>query len=281
MTPARAARRILPGVIEQPPDGVERRPVTAAARILMSGPVALVTTRDKGEANVLPVAWHMPLSLVPPLVGVALEQSRHSLDMIRGSEQFALNIPTRALLHHVQYLGGYSGEEIDKFEATQLETFTPAHVDAPLLRRCAAWIECELQDTVVLGDHELCIGLVVAVHVDVEAYDERWLLRGDEHGPLHYLGGAEYAQLGAVLEARVPRSFEAPEQVLAERIAEELELTEEARERRAEQLDAVQREVDAGNVVDLASLGDEELPDLDLSAGVILGEPPPGGPPDA
>ncbi len=264
-------------MIEQPPDGVERRPVTSAARILMSGPVALVTTRDKGENNVLPVAWHMPLSVDPALVGIALEQSRYSLDMIRSSEQFAINIPTRALLHHVQYLGGYTGEDIDKFEATQLEVFTPTHVDAPLLQYCAAWIECELQDTVVLGDHELCIGLVVAVHVDVEAFGERWLLRADERTPLHYLGGNEYAQLGHALEARVPRDFEAPEQVLAERIAEELELTEEARERRAEQLDEVQREVDAGNVVDLASLADEDLPDLDLSAGIIIGEPPPGG----
>lgn len=245
----------------------------------MGGPVALVTTRDKGEHNVLPVAWHMPLSIVPPLVGIALEQSRHSLDMIRGSGQFAINIPTRALLHHVQYLGGYTGEDIDKFEATQLEIFAPAHVDAPLLRHCAAWIECELRDTVVLGDHELCIGLAVAVHVDVRAFGERWLLRGGEHSPLHYLGGHEYAQLGQVLEARVPRDFEAPEQILAERIAEELELTEEARERRAEQIDAVQREVDAGNVVDLASIGDDDLPDLDLSVGVILGEQPPGGAP--
>ncbi|MYD66120.1 MAG: flavin reductase family protein [Chloroflexi bacterium] len=263
-------------MIEHPPDGVERRPITSAARILMSGPVALVTTRDKGENNVLPIAWHMPLSLDPCLVGIAVEQSRHSLDMIRASEQFAINIPTRTLLHHVQYLGGYTGEDIDKFEATQLEVFTPTHVEAPLLQHCAAWIECELQDTVVLGDHELCIGLVVAVHVDVEAFDERWLLRSDHHSPLHYLGGNEYAQPGQVLEARVPRSFEAPEQILAERIAEELELTEEARERRAEQLDAVQREVDAGNVVDLASLADDELPDLDLSAGIVIGEQPPG-----
>ena len=266
-------------MIEQPPDGVERRPVTTAARILMSGPVALVTTRDKGESNVLPVAWHMPLSLTPPLVGIALEQSRYSLDMIRGSEQFAINIPTRELLHHVQYLGGYTGEDIDKFEATQLEIFAPIHVDAPLLQHCAAWIECELQDTVVLGDHELCIGLVVAVHVDVEAFDERWLLRANEHSPLHYLGGNEYAQLDQVLEARVPRDFEAPEQILAERIAEELELTEEARERREEQLDEVQREIDSGNVVDLASLADQNLPDFDLTAGIIIGEPPPGSAP--
>jgi hypothetical protein len=200
--------------------------------------------------------------------------------MIRKSEQFALNFPTRELLHHVQYLGSYSGEELDKIEATQLEVFSATHVDAPLIERCAAWIECELREVLPLGDHELCIGLAVAVHVDPEAFDERWLLRAEEHSPLHYLGGAEYAQLGRVLEARVPRPFEAPEEVLAERIAEELELTEEARERRAERLDEIQREVDAGNVVDLAALEDEELPALDLSAGVIIGEPPPDAPPE-
>ena len=264
-------------MIEQPPSGVERRPVTAAARVLAGGPVALVTARDRGADNVLPVAWHTPLSLVPPLVGVALERSRHSLDMIRASEQFAINVPTRELLHHVQYLGSFSGADLDKFEAAQLETFTAVHVDAPLLRRCAAWIECELRDTLPFGDHELCVGLAVAVHADPEAFGERWLpSRDGDRAPLHYLGGASYAQLGPPLEARVPRGFEAPERVLAERIAEELELTGEARDRRAERLGEIEREIEAGNVVDLAALGDEPLPPLDLSAGVVVGEPDPG-----
>ena len=250
--------------------------MTAAARVLLGGPVALVTARDRGADNVLPVAWHTPLSLAPPLVGVALERSRHSLDMIRASEQFAINIPTRELLHHVQYLGSFSGAEIDKFEAAQLETFAAVHVDAPLLRRCAAWIECELRDTLPFGDHELCVGLAVAVHADAEAFGDRWL--PGERGPLHYLGGALYAQLGPPLEARVPRPFEAPEQALAERIAEELELTGEARERRAERLGEIEREIEAGNVVDLAAAGDEPLPPPDLAAGVIVGEPRPPEP---
>ena len=262
-------------MIELPPDGVERRPVTTAPRLLLGGPVALVTTRDKGVDNVLPVAWHTPLSTSPPLVGIALEQSRHSLEMIRSSEQFALNFPARQLLHHAQYLGSYSGEEFDKFEATQLETFTAVHVDAPLIRECVAWIECELREVIPVGDHELCIGLAVAVHVDTQAVGERWTLAGDDHSPLHYLGGNEYAQLHRVMQARMPRRYEAPERALAERAAEELELTQEARERREERLDEIRREVEAGNIVDLDALEDEDLPELDLSLGVIIGEPPP------
>src|SRR5262245_45934651 len=107
-------------MLELPPPDIERRPVTTAARIMQGGPVALVTTADRGVANVIPVAWHMPVSARPPLVAVAIEQSRHSAEMISHSEQFALNFPTRALLHHVQYLASISGSEIDKFEATQL-----------------------------------------------------------------------------------------------------------------------------------------------------------------
>ena len=261
-------------MIELPPEGVERRPVTAAARILLGGPLALVTTHDRGVDNVLPVAWHMPLSAEPPLIAIALQQSRHSLDLIRASEQFALNIPARPLLHLAQYLGSYSGEEIDKLEATQAETFDAIHVDAPLLKGCVAWVECELREVLPFGDHELCIGLAVAVHVDERSFDQRWLLGPEETRPLHFLGANEYSALEGVLEARLPREFEAPESVLADRIAEELELTEEARERQEERLGEVEREIEAGNVVDLAELADEELPPLDLSTGVIIGKPP-------
>ena len=262
-------------MIEPPPAGVGRRPVTDAARVLLGGPVALVTTHDRGADNVLPVAWHAPLSARPPLVGVALEQSRRSLDLIRASEQFALNIPARPLLHLVQYLGSYSGEEIDKFEAAQLETFRAAHVDAPLLAGCVAWVECELREVLPLGDHELCIGLAVAVHADGRSFGEQWLAGPEETRPLHFLGRNRYAALGATLEARLPRDFEAPESVLADRIAEELELTEEARERRAERLGELEREIEAGNVVDISELVDEALQPLDLSAGVIVDVPPP------
>jgi flavin reductase (DIM6/NTAB) family NADH-FMN oxidoreductase RutF len=262
-------------VIDPPPDGIEQRPVAAARRLLLGGPVALLTSRDRGNVNVMPVAWHMPVSSDPMLIAVAIEQSRHTLDLVRSSEEFALNFPTRRLLHHVQYLGSLRGEDIDKFEATQLETFDASHVSAPLMRDCVAWIECEVQEILPFGDHHLCIALVVRVDVLPESFDDdRWQLEPEEQRPLHYLGGTLYAQLERVLEARVPRDLEAPEDVLADRIAEELDLTEEARERRAERLGELQREVDAGNVIDLSELAAAPLPEIDLTRGVVIGTPP-------
>jgi flavin reductase (DIM6/NTAB) family NADH-FMN oxidoreductase RutF len=257
-------------VLDLPPPDVERRPIGSAARLLQGGPVALVTVADRGASNVLPVAWHTPISSRPPLVAIAIEQSRHSAEMISHAEEFALNFPTRQLLHHVQYLASMSGKDIDKFEATQLETFFGVHVSAPLIKECVAWVECEVQEVLPFGDHFLYVGLVVAVQVDPAAFDERWLLAAEEARPLHFLGGHEYATLAGVLEARVPRSSEAPERVLAERVQVELELTREAQERLDERIEEALRDIEAGNVIDLSQLsGGTQLP-----SGLIIPSPP-------
>lgn len=259
-------------LLRPPPEEIERRPVTVASHLLLGGPVALLTTSYRGKHNVMPLAWCAPLSAQPPLLGVAIEQSRHTAEMVSHSQEFALNIPTRRLLHHVQYLGSLSGAEIDKFEATQLELFNATHVTAPLIEDCAAWVECEVQEVIPLGDHVLFVGLPVAVHVDPRAFDERWLVGEEEWRPLHFLGGNSYSLLEGVLEARLPRGSEAPEEALAERIEEELELTREARERREQQLGELEREVEAGNVVDISQVEREQLPDLDLPPRIVVPE---------
>ena len=243
---------------------------------MLGGPVALVTSTWHGAASVMPLAWHMPVSSDPPLVAIAVERSRHSADVIAHAQEFALNFPTRPLLHHVQYLGALHGDRVDKFEATQLEVFAPTHISAPLIVGCAGWVECEVQEALPFGDHVLFIGLVVAVRVNAAAFGERWRTGGhEEDQPLLFLGGNHYSTFLRALEAKVPRDFEAPERVLHEWLGEELELTREARERREERLGALERDVERGNVVDLSELESPteaaaESP-IDLSKGVVLG----------
>jgi flavin reductase (DIM6/NTAB) family NADH-FMN oxidoreductase RutF len=258
-----------------PPEGIERRPVTFASRVLMGGPVVLVTTAYRGASNIMPLAWHAPLSSNPPLIGISVERSRYSVDMITHSQEFALNFPTWPLLHHVQYLGAMSGGNIDKFEATQLEVFDAARVSAPLVEGCAAWIECEVQQSIPVGDHVLFIGLPVAVQVDPDAFDERWLVGPEEKRPLHFLGANQYAHLDRVMEARSPERGDAPERFLAERLAEELELTQEARERRAELVGQLRDEIEQGKSIDLASLSAETLPEFVRRIQVLGADSPP------
>ena len=195
----------------------ESIPETEARRLLGGGPVVLVTTSWRGAANVMPAAYVTPLSFDPPLIGLAVHPSRHTHDMIKHSEEFALNVPSRELLHHCQYLGSMSGRDADKLELTKLPTFRARKVDAPLLEGCVGYIECGVEDALTLGDHTLFVGKVVAAQVEKEAFDETWLLTDPDLKQLHYLGLNRYALLGERLEARVPTAEEqpAPEQIEA------------------------------------------------------------------
>jgi flavin reductase (DIM6/NTAB) family NADH-FMN oxidoreductase RutF len=202
--------------------------------------VALLTTAWRGNWNVMPAAFVTPLSIDPPLIGVAVHPARHTHDMIKYSEEFALNIPTRELLHHTQYLGSVSGAELNKLELTKLPTFRARKVDAPLLEGCVGWIECGVHDAYQIGDHTLFVGKVVAASAEKDAFDETWLLGDPEERPLHYLGVNVYAILGDRLEARIP----APADIKRDVEAGTAELTdeEEAAKRREQHAQAEDRE---------------------------------------
>jgi hypothetical protein len=86
-----------------------------------------------------------------------------------------------------------------------------------------------------IGDHFLVTARVVAVQADDDAFDDHWKLTDNDTKPLHYLGGNYYALLDQVMEARIPKPAEEYGKRLDEAIAEQLELTKDAAEQRAEE----------------------------------------------
>jgi len=198
---------------------------TGALRMLGGGPVALVTTRWRDQVDVMPAIWHTPLSRTPPLIGVVVHPSRHTHDMMRFSEEFALNFPTRALMNHSQYFGTVSGSDVGKLELAKLDTFRASKIDAPLIENCLAWVECGLQDTMQIGDHTLFIGRILVVQANEDAFEQTWSLESNDAKPLHYLGMDRYATLGARQQAELSTTDEG---------TIELAETKEEREQREE-----------------------------------------------
>ncbi len=176
---------------------------TDARRLLNPGPVAIVTAAWRGMANAAPIAWTAPLSMGPPLVGCVIHPHRHTADMIRFSQEFAINIPPPALMKQTAFLGSQTGLNTNKLEAAGLETFSAMRIDAPLIEGCLAWIECGLQDVIAIGDHTLFVGKVVRVQALDEAYAGQWLLKDPAFSPLTYIGGTTYSVLGRPREAVV------------------------------------------------------------------------------
>ncbi len=174
---------------------------TDARRLLNPGPVAIVTTHWRGMANAAPIAWTAPLAIEPPLVGIVVHPHRHTSDMIRFSEEFAINIPGPSLLKQTAFLGSQTGLNNNKLEAAGLELFSAQRIEAPLIEGCLAWIECGLHDVIQIGDHSLLVGRVIRVQALDEAYARNWLLAERKYSPLTYIGGTKYAVIGELLEA--------------------------------------------------------------------------------
>ena len=202
-----------------------------ALRLLDGGSLVLVTTRWRDQTDVMPAIWTTPLSRTPPLVGVVVHPSRHTHDMIRFAEQFALNFPARDLMDHAHYFGVVSGRDVDKLELARLPTFKAAKVDAPLIQGCIAYIECGLEDALRVGDHTLFVGRVLVVTAESESFDETWSVGDPDFRPLHYLGSDRYAVLGERLQAELRTTEEGEVELGETREERERREEEEARER--------------------------------------------------
>jgi flavin reductase (DIM6/NTAB) family NADH-FMN oxidoreductase RutF len=203
-----------------------------ALRLLNGGPVALLTTRFRNETNVMPAIWTVSLSRRPPLIGVAVNPSRHSHDMIRFAEEFALNFPGRDMLNHTHYFGAVSGNNVGKLELAKLATFRASKISAPLIDHCLAYVECSLEDSLRIGDHTLFVGRVLVVQAEEEAFDETWRIEDRDYRPLHYLGADRYGVLRDRLQAELRTTDEGTIE-LAES-AEERERREEEEAKEAE-----------------------------------------------
>lgn len=207
-------------------------PELDARRILSGAPITLVTTVWRGKTNVMPCAYCMPVSLEPPLIGIAVHPDRHTFDMISHSEEFVINLPSRQYLHYIPYLGSVSGRDMNKLEVLRIPVRKGRYSDAPLIEGCLAHIECAVEGAQQFGDHTLFIGRAVAIQAEEPAFSDHWLLEHDDYKPLNYLGGSLFGLLTGPLEAKMPRPLVEPVEDIAEAASESSEQWKEEQERR-------------------------------------------------
>jgi flavin reductase (DIM6/NTAB) family NADH-FMN oxidoreductase RutF len=162
----------------------------------------------RGQPNVMAAAWHLPISLAPTLIAVAVHPARLSHSFISATEQFVVNVPTVDLIGPVHHAGMISGRDIDKLTAVGLEPEEATVVDPPRVAGCAAYIECQLRDRATFGDHDLFVADIVAVHADDESFDGHWNVEVDAGRLLHHLGADRYAELARSYQAQLPSDDE-------------------------------------------------------------------------
>jgi flavin reductase (DIM6/NTAB) family NADH-FMN oxidoreductase RutF len=180
------------------------RPLRDALRLIVPGPVILLSSMAKGQPNVMTAAWLSAQSLSPTLLAVAIHPDRLTHEFVSATEEFVVNIPVYDSLSTVHLAGIISGRDGDKFASLGVEPADANIVEAPRVSGCAAYIECRVRDRVSAGDHDLFIAEVAHVAADDESFDGHWNIEVDGGRLLHHLGADRYAGLAEPYRATTP-----------------------------------------------------------------------------
>ena len=175
-----------------------------ALRLIVPGPVGLVSTICRGQPNVMAASWMVPLSFDPVCIGVAIHPSRLTHEFVTRTEHLAINIPTADLITAIHVAGTVSGRERDKFVATGLTPADPVEIEAPLVAECVGHVECGVVERQRFGDHDLFIGSVLSVQALDEAFSGFWNVEDEAGQLLHHLGAERYAGLGRMYRVDLP-----------------------------------------------------------------------------
>lgn len=121
--------------------------------------VILVTCRGEKD-NIIPLAWHMPLSFSPELYGISIGKTRHSYSLISKSNAFCVNFVDIEFKEDVLFCGSNSGKDVDKFEKTRFDREECETINCPRIKQALAYLECEVTGKTETGDHTIFIGKV-------------------------------------------------------------------------------------------------------------------------
>jgi flavin reductase (DIM6/NTAB) family NADH-FMN oxidoreductase RutF len=150
-------------------------PLSDVYRLLEPGPVVMVTTAKKGEANIMTMSWQTMMEFTPPLVGCVISGRNYSFDALVATKECVLNIPSVEIAKQVVGVGNCSGSKVDKFKKFKLTAMPAAKVAAPLIAECFANLECKVVDTRMVNKYNFFVLEVVKAWIDTARKNPRTL----------------------------------------------------------------------------------------------------------
>ncbi|MFC1809833.1 flavin reductase family protein [Candidatus Omnitrophota bacterium] len=167
--------------------------------LLNTSSVVLVTSEYEEKRDIITVNWCTSVSFIPRIVAVVLEVGSFSHQIIEGSGQFAINVPDISLLEQVKFCGSVSGFKQDKFIDSGLTTIPALNLDLPLINECFANIECQVDKSVMIGDHTVFFGLVISVMVEDGLFKTDGTVDLEKRKPIVHLGKDQYVTLDTIM----------------------------------------------------------------------------------
>lgn len=160
--------------------------------------VMLSCSDEKGNNNIITVAWCGTVCTNPPMLSVSIRPERYSYEMIKNTKEFVINLTTEDLIKACDYCGVRSGKDVDKFKEMKLTPVKGTQINAPIIEESPVNIECKLRQILPLGSHDMFLADVVAVNVSKQFFTENGKFELNKAKPVVYSHG-EYYGIGKLL----------------------------------------------------------------------------------
>jgi flavin reductase (DIM6/NTAB) family NADH-FMN oxidoreductase RutF len=122
--------------------------------------VTIATVLDaEGLPHGLTVSSFTPVSLDPPLVSICLGHAVSVIDLFRASGYFGINILSE---NQRRLSEAFARKGHDRFQGI---AWTPGQTGIPLIDGVLAAIECQVEQRIPAGDHDIFVGRMVAARV--------------------------------------------------------------------------------------------------------------------
>jgi flavin reductase (DIM6/NTAB) family NADH-FMN oxidoreductase RutF len=155
-------------------------------------PIVLVCVRD----NIITVAAVSFFSFGGkqgklPMVMVGIVPTRYTFELLKKTDNYSINIPTRELLEVIKICGSKSGRDVNKFNSTGLTPIKGKKISSYLIEECPVNLECKVVHKIDLrgSTHVWFVGEIVAAYQE-EGYDR-------SHAILFW--PREYREVGKVI----------------------------------------------------------------------------------
>lgn len=166
-------------------------------------PAALIVGGNRDNADIATIAWVGMLSSTPPVIGISMDKRRHTLELIRSTKGFTVNIPGADYYREVDYCGLVSGKDVDKFSTAGFTPISGNRINTPIIKECPFNLECNVIQEIQLGEYVLLMAEIVETHIDedkVETINNKTQINMEKINPLVYCATVrEYWELGKKL----------------------------------------------------------------------------------
>ena|SRR3712207_4797553 len=122
----------------------------------------VVTSAAGEEQSAMTANWVGQVSFEPRQVSVAVESDAHSLEVIRRSGIFAVNVLSGEQRELATHFSKQTAKVGNKLEG---HIYTTGEEGCPILSEALAAVECRVVQDLPAGDHVLVIGQVTQAYV--------------------------------------------------------------------------------------------------------------------